>query len=177
MSTSITLSNLSWSTPEGRPLFSHLTLAFEAERTGLVGRNGVGKSTLLKLVTGELQPLAGDISTSGSVGAMKQIVQIAADETVADLFGVSGALTILCRAENGEATMEELADADWTLEDRMRASLDLLGLAVTAETLLSSLSGGQRTRAGLKPWKRDCAPMTAHCWSSAMTRCFWKQSV
>jgi len=149
MSTSITLSNLSWSTPEGRPLFSHLTLAFEAERTGLVGRNGVGKSTLLKLITGELQPLAGDISVSGSVGAMKQIVQIAADETVANLFGVSGALSILRRAENGEATMEELADADWTLEDRMRASLELLGLAVTAETLLSSLSGGQRTRAGL----------------------------
>ncbi|WP_313615621.1 ABC-F family ATP-binding cassette domain-containing protein [Agrobacterium sp.] len=149
MSASITLQNISWSTPEGRSLFSDLTLSFDAERTALVGRNGVGKSTLLKLIAGDLQPLTGDISISGTTGAMRQVVQVNDGETLADLFAVSGAINVLRRAEAGDATLEELADADWTLEDRMRSALELVGLDATAETVLSCLSGGQRTRAGL----------------------------
>lgn len=43
---SIILSNLSWSTSDGRPLFSDLNIVFGPERAGLVGRNGVGKTTL-----------------------------------------------------------------------------------------------------------------------------------
>ena len=56
MPASITLSGLSYSTPDGRLLFDHLDIAFGAERTGLVGRNGVGKSTLLRVIAGELAP-------------------------------------------------------------------------------------------------------------------------
>uniref|UniRef100_UPI00313D66E5 ATP-binding cassette domain-containing protein n=1 Tax=Methylobacterium fujisawaense TaxID=107400 RepID=UPI00313D66E5 len=62
MSAFITLSRLCWSTPDGRPLFSDINLAFGPERTGLVGRNGVGKSTLLRLIAGDLRPRAGSVS-------------------------------------------------------------------------------------------------------------------
>ncbi|OEC98601.1 MULTISPECIES: ABC-F family ATP-binding cassette domain-containing protein [unclassified Rhizobium] len=149
MPISIVLSNLSWSTPDGRPLLSHLDLSFGAERTGLVGRNGVGKTTLIKLVSGELQPQSGNISFNGRLGILRQSVQVEADETVADLFGASEALTVLKRAEAGEATNDELASADWTLEARIAAALDRIGLDVTPETPLMTLSGGQRTRCGL----------------------------
>ncbi|MBB3455784.1 ATPase subunit of ABC transporter with duplicated ATPase domains [Rhizobium sp. BK313] len=149
MPASIVLSNLSWSTPDGRPLFSNIDLSFGAERTGLVGRNGVGKSTLLKLITGELQPQSRAISFGGSLGVLRQSVQVGPDETVADLFQATGALAILHRAEAGEATAEELASADWTLEKRIASALDRAGLDATPETLLDALSGGQRTRAGL----------------------------
>ena len=50
---------LSLSTPDGRPLLSDLDLTFGAERAGLVGRNGVGKTTLLAAITGEHIPQAG----------------------------------------------------------------------------------------------------------------------
>jgi len=149
MSASIALARLSWSTPEGRRLLSNVDLSFIAERTGLVGRNGVGKTTLLKLIAGDLAPQAGRVSVSGTLGVLRQATQVGADETVADLFGVRHALALLDRAEVGEADADELARADWTLEVRLAKALARLGLDATPETRLSALSGGQRTRVGL----------------------------
>ncbi len=145
----ITLSNLSWSTPDARSVLSDLELSFGAERAGLVGRNGVGKSTLLRLITGELRPLSGTISINGTIGMLHQAVQVGADQTVADLFGTTDALALLRRAENGTAGIDELADADWTIEDRMRTALGRVGLDGLPDTPLTMLSGGQRTRASL----------------------------
>ncbi len=59
---SITLSGLAASTPDGRPLFSDIDLSFDAGRTGLVGRNGVGKTTLLRMIAGILPPQRGSLS-------------------------------------------------------------------------------------------------------------------
>ncbi len=73
---SITLAGLSWSTPDGRPLFSNLDLSFGPERTGLVGRNGVGKSTLLRLIAGDLTPAGGRVAVSGRIATLRQIVQV-----------------------------------------------------------------------------------------------------
>jgi ATPase subunit of ABC transporter with duplicated ATPase domains len=149
MPASIVLSGLAWSTPDGRPLFSQLDLSFGADRTGLVGRNGVGKTTLLKLVDSTLRPHAGTIAVSGTLGTLGQSVQSSPGETVADLFGATEGLALLQRAERGEASAEELAVADWTLEARLAAALDRLGLDAHAGTLLATLSGGQRTRMAL----------------------------
>ncbi|MBB3399038.1 ABC-F family ATP-binding cassette domain-containing protein [Rhizobium sp. BK060] len=149
MPASITLSNLSWSTPDGRTLLSNLDLSFGAERTGLVGRNGVGKTTLLKLVAGELQPQSGSIAFGGRLGILRQAVQVEEGAAVVDFFGASNALAILRRAEAGEATADEIAVADWTVEARIAAALERAGLDAQPETLLASLSGGQRTRAAL----------------------------
>jgi ATPase subunit of ABC transporter with duplicated ATPase domains len=83
------------------------------------------------------------------LAVLRQRAQQAADETVADLFGARHALAVLARAERGEATTEELASADWTLEARIAAVLAGLRLDVPPDTPLSALSGGQSTRAGL----------------------------
>jgi ATPase subunit of ABC transporter with duplicated ATPase domains len=56
---SITLSDVSLSTPDGRTLSSGINLNFKAERAGLVGRNGVGKTTLLSLIADRRSPQAG----------------------------------------------------------------------------------------------------------------------
>ena len=49
---SISLKAVSYKTPDGVTLFSDLDLSFGPVRTGLIGRNGTGKTTLLKLVMG-----------------------------------------------------------------------------------------------------------------------------
>lgn len=146
---SIVVSKLAWALPDGRPLFSDLDLTFGAERVGLVGRNGVGKTTLLKIVAGKLAPRSGSVSLNGRITVLRQSVQVGADETVADLFGVRDALDLLARAERGEANADDLAHTDWTLEARLETALARLGLSTDPETKLATLSGGQRTRAAL----------------------------
>ncbi|QDU27741.1 putative ABC transporter ATP-binding protein YheS [Anatilimnocola aggregata] len=148
MPASITLVDLAYSTSSG-PLFSHLNLSFGPAKAGLVGRNGIGKTTLLQLIAGNLKPQTGKITVSGSFGCLRQTVQVNADQTVADLFGATSALAVLGRAERGEATDDELADADWTLETRMATALNRVGLRVQPDAHLTSMSGGQRTRASL----------------------------
>lgn len=149
MSASISLTGLGWSTPDGVPLFTNINLSFGPERTGLVGRNGTGKTTLLRLITASLPPQAGTIQVHGTLGFMQQEIPTLSGATVGDLFGVSPALAVLDRAETGEASTEELADADWTLPIRMETALLRCGLDAEAKTPLAALSGGQRTRASL----------------------------
>jgi ATPase subunit of ABC transporter with duplicated ATPase domains len=145
----ISLAGLSWHTPDNTPIIDHLTLTFGPEKTGLVGRNGTGKSTLLRLMSGALAPSAGTVIRPALVGFLQQNQDHEEGTTIADLFGVSDQLVVLKRADDGEATEEELAQADWTLVPRLQAALGKLGLDHAPSTRLDRLSGGQRTRANL----------------------------
>ncbi|MFC0686566.1 ABC-F family ATP-binding cassette domain-containing protein [Novosphingobium clariflavum] len=145
----LSLANASWSAPDGTPVLSGISIDFAAERCGVVGRNGVGKSTVLHLLTGALTPDRGRVTRAGSIGTMRQIVQVDAQETVADLLGVASALALLDRAEAGTATLDELSEADWTLGTRVDETLRRVGLELPPQTRLAALSGGQRTRAAL----------------------------
>lgn len=146
---SITITKLRWSTPDGRAVFSDLNLQFLPERTGIVGRNGVGKSTLLRLVASELIPPSGKILVEGSVAMLRQMVQVKDDEAIVDLFGARAGLALVRKAEAGSATVDEVAEADWTLEPRIEEALTKTRLPLPLETPLAALSGGQRARAAL----------------------------
>ncbi len=149
MPASIILSNLSLSTPDGRSLLSNIDLTFGAERAGLVGRNGVGKTTLLAAITGEHVPQSGRVIVNGTVGLLRQDAQLRAGATVVDLFGVRDALALLRRAERGDASAEEVNEVDWTLETRLASALARVGFDIVPDTALDRLSGGQVTRVRL----------------------------
>ena len=146
----ITLSGLAYRTADGRELFSDLNLAFGPERTGLVGRNGVGKSTLLRVMLGELAPIEGAVSRTGRIGVLRQSLKPPPGAAVADLLGVAEALDRLARIERGAGGEDDLALADWTLEERMAGALADVGLAgLDPARPAASLSGGEATRAAL----------------------------
>ena len=53
---------------DSEPLFSHFNYEFEqGMRVGIVGRNGTGKTSLLKLITGEIQPTSGEVEIAETV--------------------------------------------------------------------------------------------------------------
>ena len=54
-----TLDRVGARTPDGRTLFQNLSLAFGRESTGLVGRNGSGKTSLLRPIVGLVEPADG----------------------------------------------------------------------------------------------------------------------
>jgi ATPase subunit of ABC transporter with duplicated ATPase domains len=150
MSALITLDSVSAATPDGRTLFENLTLAIGPERTGLVGRNGVGKTTLLRLMAGETSPRAGEVAIRGKVATLRQIPVLAPADRLAELLGVGPELDRLARIEAGEGSEADFADADWTLPVRLETALADVGLAgLDPLRPAASLSGGQATRAAL----------------------------
>ncbi len=146
---SISASALCWATPDGRTVLNGIDMQISKERVGLVGRNGVGKTTLLLILAGELTATSGKVVTDGSIHVMRQELRKRGTDTIADTFGVKEALGVLRRAEKGIASVDELADADWTLEERVQETLARVDLDADATTRLATLSGGQRTRAAL----------------------------
>ena len=57
----------------GRPILEGLTLALRAgDKVGVVGRNGAGKTSLLRVIAGEAAPLAGRAIARGRVGYLRQ---------------------------------------------------------------------------------------------------------
>ncbi|WP_116368618.1 ABC-F family ATP-binding cassette domain-containing protein [Parahaliea mediterranea] len=145
----ITLRGVTALTPEGHSLFSQLNLSLSVERTGLVGRNGVGKSTLLRLMAGDLRPDSGSIDCPLRLGWLRQGHGAATRGTVAALFGIGEDLARLARIEAGHGSLGDFSAADWTLPARFESAIAGAGLAVAADTSIDTLSGGQRTRLAL----------------------------
>ncbi|HEX4181883.1 MAG TPA: ABC-F family ATP-binding cassette domain-containing protein [Caulobacteraceae bacterium] len=146
----ITLAGVGFRTADGRDLFSDLNLAFARERTGLVGRNGVGKTTLLRLMLGELTPSEGAVVVTGRIGVLRQNLAPPDGALLVDLLGVGEALTRLRRIDRGEGAEEDLALADWALEERMAAAMADVGLGgMDPDRPAASMSGGEVTRARL----------------------------
>ncbi|GAA3979803.1 ABC-F family ATP-binding cassette domain-containing protein [Actinomadura viridis] len=148
----IVCSHLSFSWPDGTPVFQDLSLTVGAGRTGLVAPNGAGKSTLLKLIAGELRPGGGTVSVEGMLGYLPQTLPLTGDLTVAEVLGIAPVIKALDAIESGDASEEHFTTIgnDWDIEERTRAQLDRLGLgALSLDRSLRTLSGGQIVSLGL----------------------------
>jgi ATPase subunit of ABC transporter with duplicated ATPase domains len=143
---SITLSGVGLTWPDGSTALRGISGTFGAGRTGLVGTNGAGKSTLLRLIAGELTPTTGRITTVGDVDYLPQTLTLGVGVTVAGLLGITQKLTALRAIEGGDAAerhFEVLGD-DWDIETRAEEALRPIGLAAAdLDRFVSEVSGGE----------------------------------
>ncbi|WP_338911023.1 ABC-F family ATP-binding cassette domain-containing protein [Serratia marcescens] len=137
---------------DGETLFGPLDLAFDRQRCGLVGRNGVGKTQLLRLIAGLDQPGNGHVESHAALAYVAQQPEIAADTTLAQLLGYGEAFAALARLEQGRPLTDDIdrLEGRWDLHDRLQNAFAAAGLpAFDPLRAASSLSGGERMRASL----------------------------
>jgi len=145
----VSLQHVYFQFANGETLLDDLNLSFDPTPTGIVGRNGAGKSVLAKLLAGVLTPSCGSLMRSASVAYVPQSLTLATAETVADVTATAEALAALQRLARGDALPDdlELIGDRWDLAERLRKALDAAGLQqINADDPADRLSGGQLAR-------------------------------
>lgn len=114
---------------------------FEGDRIGIVGRNGDGKSTLLRMFAQLQQPDSGQVTRRGGLtfGMLDQRDALGDDMTVRN------------------AALENREDYEWASDNTSREIVEALLGGMNLESTVGTLSGGQRRRVDLarlllKPW-------------------------
>ena len=125
-----------------KTIFTDVTQGvFEGDRIGIVGKNGDGKSTLLRLLAGKMQPDSGRVTKRGGLtfGMLDQRDPLDDNATVR------------------EAALENREDYEWAADQRSREIVEALLGGINLEAKVGTLSGGQRRRA-------DLARLLLHDW-------------
>ncbi|MEP1125198.1 MAG: ATP-binding cassette domain-containing protein, partial [Ilumatobacter sp.] len=173
---SIAVSHLAWRLPGGDELFRNVGFHVgNGERVALVGANGVGKTTLLRLMIGEATPSAGTVSIDGSLGVMHQLVGTAdhAASTVRELLlsispprlrDAAGALSTAEQRLDGDPMAYAEAIGHWNdvggydaevLWDECTTRAFGESFDDVADRPLGTLSGGQQKRLALEALLRS----------------------
>lgn len=149
MQTHLSGVNLGYHLPDGSTLFKSLTFSFGTLRTGLVGANGIGKTTLLEILAGRISASGGSLACVGRVSYLPQKTEMDTSATVAEAIRLAEALTAYQRTIAGEASSEDfdlIADR-WDLPERIELTFAKLGIShIALNRSVGSLSGGELTR-------------------------------
>lgn len=144
------LQDITYIHPNRDVLFTDINLAInKQDKVALVGNNGVGKSTLLKLMAGISTPFSGHIKTDSKIYYVPQIFGQFNHHTIAQALQIDEKLNALHQILNGNATdqyLTTLAD-DWTIEERCEEAFSHWALEhLDLNQKMETLSGGQKTK-------------------------------
>ena len=115
-------------------VFESVTLGLqEGQRVGIVGRNGDGKSSLMGMLTGRIEPVEGRVTVRNGVriGVLSQSDDLSPDATV------------------GHSIVGDAAEHEWAGDPRIRDVIGGLAFDLDWDATINELSGGQRRRVAL----------------------------
>jgi len=141
----------------------------EGDSIGLIGVNGAGKSTFLKIMLGEMKPDTGElIRNTQKIGYLEQFPESSSDFTVRDVLGrpyghienikrrlkeiedimvAGGDIDWNALAEENSILESQLAKCDMDDEENLKRALEKVGLSADMmERTMDSLSGGERAK-------------------------------
>ncbi|WP_125720768.1 ribosomal protection-like ABC-F family protein [Flavobacterium ustbae] len=144
------LQNISYQHENRDMLFQNISFTLNNhDKTALVGNNGVGKSTLLKIIAGELAAFSGQIIQDSKPYFVPQLFGQFNDLTIAEALRIKEKVTSLKEILEGVVTEEnlQLLDDDWTIEERCNEALSYWQLQdLDLKQKMETLSGGQKTK-------------------------------
>ncbi|MCP5557673.1 MAG: ABC-F family ATP-binding cassette domain-containing protein [Verrucomicrobiaceae bacterium] len=142
-------------------VFNDATMSVhEGEKLGLVGRNGSGKTSLMRILVGTENPDSGIVSRRNGmiISHLAQEFTLDDDASVIDNVraGAKDLIAMVTRYENGDYTDDQEADLlhqiqlheGWTIEARIQTAMNELGVPAP-ERLIRGLSGGEKRRIAL----------------------------
>lgn len=147
---SFIIKDLSYIHTDKEILFSHIHLSINSgDKIALTGNNGCGKSTLMRILAGDLSPSSGTVLRPEHLYYVPQHFGQYDRQTIAQALGIShklSALHAILSGDAAEAHFNTLND-DWTVEERAQAALDSWGLGgIPLSRPMEGLSGGEKTR-------------------------------
>ncbi len=146
----LAVQNLSYTHPNKDQLFEAINLAFpHSGKVALIGNNGAGKSTFLKILAGRLSPSQGSVQTSSVPFYVPQHFGQFDEATISQALQIDNKLQALHGILKGDLTAHnlEVLDEDWNIEERSREALSAWGMEGFSFTQpMRTLSGGEKTK-------------------------------
>lgn len=144
------LQNISYQHENKDMLFQNINFTVNNnDKVALVGNNGVGKSTLLKIISGELKSFSGQIIQNSEPYFIPQLFGQFDEISIAEALKISDKIKSLKEILEGIVTEEnlQLLDNDWTIEERCEKALSYWNLhELDLNQKMETLSGGQKTK-------------------------------
>ena len=139
-------------TLDGRKVLEHVTFQVELGETKVIlGGSGSGKTTILRLILGLYKPDQGSIRIDGEeITTLSEQVLPRIRQKMAMVFQSAALFDSLTVRENvGYRLWEQGALSDENIEQRVRQSLQFVGLEDAIDKMPADLSGGMRKRVGI----------------------------
>ncbi len=172
---SIIIRDLSYVHSDKEVLFQHLNLVINpGDKIALTGNNGCGKSTLMRIIAGDLSATTGTVSHPEHLYYVPQHFGQYDDRTIAQALRIDGKLKALHAILNGDVSEKHFTtlNDDWNIEERAQAALSAWGMdGIPLSHLMGGLSGEKKHVSFLPAW--NCTHLSLFCWMSQQT--IWMQ--